>query len=50
MDGSVARMSNADGLRLGLGLLMSDGLVVIWPVVQHAPATSSQPSLAHPGQ
>jgi hypothetical protein len=49
-DGSVARMSNADRLRCGHGLPMSDNLVDIGLVEQHAPSTSSQPSLAHRGQ
>jgi hypothetical protein len=43
-------MSNADRLRSWLGLPMSDKLVVIGPVGQRAPATSPQPSLAHPCQ
>jgi hypothetical protein len=47
-DGSVARMSNADRPRSGLGLPMSDRLMDIGLVKQHAPSTSSQPSLAHP--
>jgi hypothetical protein len=50
MDGSVARMSNADRLSYGHGLPMSDRLVDIGPVKQQAPSTSSQPSLAHPSQ
>ena len=50
MDESVARMSNADRLRCGHGLPMSDKLVDIGLVEQHAPSTSSQPSLAHPCQ
>jgi hypothetical protein len=50
MDGSVARMSNADRLRSWLGLPMRDKFVDIGPIEQHAPYTSSQPSLAHPGQ
>jgi hypothetical protein len=45
-DVSVARMSNADRLRSGLGLPMNDILVVTWPVGQRAPATAPQPSLA----
>jgi hypothetical protein len=49
MDGSVARMSNADRIRSRLGLPMSDGLVVAWPVELQATATSSQPSLPHQG-
>jgi hypothetical protein len=43
-------MSNAERLRSGHGLPMSDRLVDIGPVEQQAPSTSSQPSLAHPGQ
>jgi hypothetical protein len=43
-------MSNADRLRSGHGLPMNDKLVDIGPVEQHAPSTSSHPSLAHPGQ
>jgi hypothetical protein len=43
-------MSNADRLRSGLGLPMSDKLVVTRPVGQRAPITSPQPSIAHPGQ
>jgi hypothetical protein len=50
MVGSVARMSNANRLRSGHGLPMSDRLVDIGPVKQQAPSTSSKPSLAHPGQ
>jgi hypothetical protein len=43
-------MSNADRLRSGLGLPLSDILVDIGLVEQHAPSTSSHPSLAHPCQ
>jgi hypothetical protein len=43
-------MSNADRLRSRHGLPMSDRLVGIGLVEQHAMSTSSQPSLAHPGQ
>jgi hypothetical protein len=43
-------MSNADRLRSGPGLPPSDKLVDIGPVEQQAPSTSSQSSLAHPGQ
>jgi hypothetical protein len=49
-DGSATRMTNAGRLRSGRGLPMSDRLVVIGPVGQRAPATSTHPSLAHPGQ
>jgi hypothetical protein len=49
-DGSVARMSNADRLRPGLGLPMSDRLVVTGPVERRAPTTSPHTSLAHPGK
>jgi hypothetical protein len=41
-------MSNADRLRSRHGLPMSDRLVDIGLAEQHAPSTSSQPSLAHP--
>jgi hypothetical protein len=50
MDGSVTRMSNADRLRSGLGLSISESLVDTGPVEQKAPSSSSQPSLAHPGR
>jgi hypothetical protein len=50
MDGSVARMSNADRLRSRPSLPMSDKLVGIGPVEQHAPSISFQLSLDHPGQ
>jgi hypothetical protein len=43
-------MSNADRLRSGLGLPMSDRLVTTGPVRRRAPITSPHPSLAHPGQ
>jgi hypothetical protein len=43
-------MSNADRLGSVHGLPMSDRPVDIWPVEQHAPSTSSRPSLALPGQ
>jgi hypothetical protein len=43
-------MSNADRLRSGPGLPLSDRLVDIGLVEQHAPSTSSLPSLAHPSQ
>jgi hypothetical protein len=43
-------MSNADRLRSGHGLPMSDRQVDIGPVEHHAPSTSSQPSPAHPRQ
>jgi hypothetical protein len=49
-DGSVVRMSNADRLRPGLGLPMSDRLMVTGPVERRAPTTSPHPSLAHPCQ
>jgi hypothetical protein len=49
-DGSVARMSNTDRLRFGLGLPVSERLVATWPVGQRAPATYPHPSLAHPSQ
>jgi hypothetical protein len=42
-------MSYTDRLRSGPGLPMSDTLVDTRPVEQHAPSTSPQPSLAHPG-
>jgi hypothetical protein len=47
-------MSNADRLRSGLGLPISDRLVITWPVhrsplpSRHTPITSPLPSLAHP--
>jgi hypothetical protein len=41
-------MSDADRLRSGHGLPMSDRLVDIRLVEQQTPSTSSQPSLAHP--
>jgi hypothetical protein len=43
-------MSNADRLRSGPGLPMSDRLVDIGPVEQHAPSASSQPSPTRPCQ
>jgi hypothetical protein len=43
-------MSNADRLRSGHGLPMSDRLVDIRLVEQEAPSTSSHPSLAHPNR
>jgi hypothetical protein len=43
-------MSNTDRLCSGLGLPMSDRLVVTRPVGQRAPITSPQPSIAHPSQ
>jgi hypothetical protein len=49
-DGSVARMSSADRLRSGLGLPMSDRLMITWPVGRRAPITSPHRSLAHPCQ
>jgi hypothetical protein len=49
-DMSVARMRNADRLRSGPGLPLSDRPVDIGPVEQHAPSTCALPSLAHPGQ
>jgi hypothetical protein len=50
MDGWVARMSNADRLRSGPSLPMSDRLVDIGLVELQTPSTSSQPSLAHPSR
>jgi hypothetical protein len=50
MDGSVARMSNADRLGLGHGLPMSVRVVDIGLVEQQAPSTSSQTSPTHPSQ
>jgi hypothetical protein len=41
-------MSNADRLRSGFGLPMSDRLVITGPVGRQAPITSPNPSLAHP--
>jgi hypothetical protein len=43
-------MSNADRLRSGLGLRMSDRLMNKGPVGRRAPITSPHPSLAHPCQ
>jgi hypothetical protein len=43
-------MSDADRLRSGHGLPMSDKLVDIGLVEQQAPSTSSHPSLAYPGR
>jgi hypothetical protein len=43
-------MSNADRLRSGLCLPMSDRQVITGPVGRRAPITSPHPSLAHHGQ
>jgi hypothetical protein len=43
-------MSKADRLRSGLGLPMSDRLVITGPVGRRAPISFPPPSLAHPGQ
>jgi hypothetical protein len=45
-----ARMGYPDHLNSGLSHHMSDTLVETGPTKQQDPSTSSQPSLAHPGQ